>query len=259
MTESLRGKAIGDISRPAPLDRLLVRAAQRWPDQPFIWFDETVWTFREVDAAAQRVAQALISMGVRPGDRVGIWMSNRPEWVVAQFAVIRLGAVLVPLNTRLRTDDLAYALSDCGARAVFTQAGGGFSYLDVLAEIGEAGLCPELRHVIVANEESGAEYEESWIGWSALDGLAAACEREPAPASNPDEAAFILYTSGTTSAPKGAMLSHTNLNNAFNIAQNMREGDAVFVAYPLFAVTGCHNSVLAATIAGAGLSTSGAF
>lgn len=241
------------LERPSTIDSILVRRAARCPDAPFLHFEGACWTFQEVDTAVNRTAIALLELGVKPGERIALWMSNCPEWVIAQFAATRLGAILVPLNTRLRRDDLAYALSDCGARAVFTQANSaGFSYVELLQDILDANLCPELRHIVIAKED-GVDLTPPMMGWRALQEIGANSAMQPCPADQPSDLAYIAYTSGTTSAPKGAMLSHTNLNNAYNIAEVYFEGDTVFVTFPLFAVTGCHNTVLAAVIAGVSL------
>src|SRR5688572_15684455 len=83
------------------------RAARRWGTREALCFRGRRSTFVDVDAGIDRVAHGLIALGIRPGDKVALWMLNRPEWIEIAFAVMKIGGVLVPVNTRLRTDDVA--------------------------------------------------------------------------------------------------------------------------------------------------------
>src|SRR5512144_3431382 len=94
---------------------LPAHAARRWGPREAVCFKGRRITFAELAAGVDRVARGLIALGIRPGDKVALWMLNRPEWIEAAFAVIRIGAVLVPVNTRFRTDDVAYVLDQSGA------------------------------------------------------------------------------------------------------------------------------------------------
>lgn len=230
------------------VDALFRRAVKHWPDSPFVIDTEEI-SYRQMDSAVDQVARGLIALGVRPGDRVALWMSNIPEWIAVQFAVTRIGAVLAPINTRLRAADLAQLLADSGARVVVTQAGSGdVSYERILQEALAAGDgLPALEHVVLARSE--APGPAPFLDWSAFlaGGRNVAL---PPVAAAPDDLAYILYTSGSTSRPKGVMLSHASLNNALNIAIDYVQGDRIFLAYPLFAVTGCQNAVLVAVAVG---------
>lgn len=239
------------LDRPTTIDPILGAAAQRWPDRPFILFEGRRYTYAEVAAYVDRMARGLMSIGVEPGDRVALWMSNRIEWVVAQFAVTRLGGVLVPLNTRLRSVDIAHMLRDSGSVALITQRrADGFDYIDIVKDVLAEGHCPALQHVIVAAADIFLEHP--FLAWDdlATAGTGAGTELEPVPETDLDAMAYILYTSGTTGLPKGVMLAHRNLNNCFNLAGQMSDGDVFFLGYPLFAITGCHNTVLAAMLVG---------
>ena len=234
------------------VDQMLAHALAHWPDELFIAADGEELSYAEIGARVDALARGLTALGLAPGDRVALWMSNIWEWVVAQFAVTRCGAVLTPLNTRLRSDDLAHALRDSGARIVITQDHAGeFSYVATVRGLAEAGRVPALEHVVVARPAAGLA--APFVGWDAVLALGGAGTVEPRPALDPQRLAWILYTSGTTSLPKGVMLSHANLNNAFRLRRNLQRGDFNFLVFPLFAITGCHNAVLGALLVGAGL------
>jgi fatty-acyl-CoA synthase len=237
------------INRPTTIDPILASATERWAERPFIHFEGQSYSYGEVMADADRIARGLIALGVRSGDRVALWMSNRIEWIIAQFAVTRLGAVLVPLNTRLRSVDISHMLRDSGSVALITQhSAEGFNYIDVVREVLKEGGCPDLKRVIVAAPEG--ELESIFLSWAALADMADHADTDPVPETDINAMAYILYTSGTTGLPKGVMLSHRNLNNCFNLAGQMSDGDVFFLAYPLFAITGCHNTILATALVG---------
>lgn len=234
------------------VDQMLVHARAHWPEEIFIAADGVELRYAEVGARVDALARGLTALGLAPGDRVALWMSNIWEWVVAQFAVTRCGAVLTPLNTRLRSDDLAHALRDSGARVLITQDHAGeFSYVATVRGLVEAGRVPALAHVVVARPAPGLA--APLLGWDDVLARGRAGSAEPQPAQDAQQLAYILYTSGTTSRPKGVMLSHANLNNAFRTRRRLQRGDFNFLVFPLFAITGCHNAVLGALLVGAGL------
>lgn len=250
---------MGDFSRvnglrrfDTTVDGIFAAAVGRWPDRHFIETAEGSLTYAEVDRLAGFVAHALVRSGVKSGDRVAVWMSNIWEWVVVQFAVTKIGAVLTPINTRLRKEDLRQVLSDSGAKVLFTQAlTKGFSYLDVLNEFDPLRAAfPNLERVIVARPEG--PLPAYCTDWDSLvkEGEAVHGSVRVQPETNVDRMAYILYTSGTSSLPKGVMLSHRNLNNCFNMLWDFRDGEKLFLGYPLFAITGCHNAVLGMALLG---------
>ena len=239
----------GTIKRPATIDAIVSDAADHWAERPFVIFEGSTYTYADVSLRADRMALGLKSLGVEAGDRVALWMSNRIEWVVAQFAVTRLGAVLVPLNTRLRSVDIAHMLQDSGSVALITQhRAESFDYVDIVREVLAEDVCPNLQHIVVAAPEEALE--NPFVTWADVDAKGASSGGRPEPATDVDAMAYILYTSGTTGLPKGVMLSHRNLNNCFNLAGQMSDGDIFFLGYPLFAITGCHNTILAAALVG---------
>jgi fatty-acyl-CoA synthase len=232
------------------IDRMFSRALSRWPDRAFIVADGRSFTYGDMVTHVDRVAKGLLALGVRPGDRVAVWMSNIWEWVAIQFAVTRVGAVLTPLNTRLRVEDLRHTLRDSGAKVLLTQATSQeFSYVEVVREIlQDRSSVPDLQHVVVARPAGTVALP--FIAWDEFLARGAADRQELRPATDPNELAYILYTSGTTSRPKGVMLSHANLNNALRMAHDYKDADCTFLIYPMFAITGCHNAMLPTLMVG---------
>jgi len=183
------------------------------------------WTFAALDRASDRIVAGLAGQGIEPGDRIGLYCPNTPEFVVAYLGILKAGATVVPINLMLNPKEIAFILNDAGAK--------GFCYHQALAEAaGQArGLVPELRLSIRIGDGTGTHLS--------LDALMATPERPPTLALDADRhLAVILYTSGTTGQPKGAMLSHTNLRvNTASIRQalNLKPGrDRVLVVLPLF-------------------------
>lgn len=217
--------------------------AVRHPDlEAMVFRDERV-TFRAFGERSRALARGLRALGIGPGDRVALWMPNRPDWFAVQHACGRLGAVCVALNPRYRAHELEYILGQSGACAlVLTDRLGSVDFLgmleDVLPELPravpgelEAARLPALRHVIV-------DAEDPYPGCHRLADVAAA-GREPdapgLPPVGPDDIFTLLYTSGTTSFPKGAMITHRNcVPHGWNCGRvlGMAPGERVLHALP---------------------------
>jgi fatty-acyl-CoA synthase len=198
-------------------------------------------TYEELNARVDRLARGLLEIGVAKGDKVGLWMPNVPEWVVAYFAIARIGAVVVPMNTRYKTHEIQYILDDSEATTLF--AVGSFVGIDYIEMIGgiRDGL-PNLKHVVIVGEpgEEMHGFAEVVALGGGLLGDAALAEREAR--CNPSDNVFILYTSGTTGSPKGAMLSHHNIaKNAEQVTEVLHttEEDVFLIAVPFFHCFGC--------------------
>ncbi len=225
------------------------KAFSTWAKATFVIAGDIEFTYEQVSQAAAQSAHGLRELGVSPGDRVAVWMSNNIEWVVAQAAATLCGAVLVPLNTRLRDADLTPILADSGAKVLITQDNTAeFDYVSVVARMIESGTIPSVETVIVVGE---APKKEPYLSWRDL--LSSQPMQFEPQSPDLDDVCYILYTSGTTSAPKGVMLTHRNLNNSRSLAGGLVESDVILVEYPLFAITGCHNCVLAGINVGASL------
>ena len=218
----------------ATLGAMIDAVAARWPAGEAIVFGDERVTFAELRDRAVVLARGLAALGIRPGDRVAIWLPNRPAWYVAQHACARLGAVVVALNPRYRAHELGYILGQSGATALLlTDHLGAVDYFEVLhqvlpelphavpGEIESASL-PSLRHVIVDADDPYAGchrladvvaggHDAGAVGARGGDApRAVAGADRPAAAPQPDDVFTLLYTSGTTAFPKGAMISHRN-------------------------------------------------
>src|SRR5439155_6996326 len=146
-------------------------AAARWGDREALVFRERRYTFREIATEVDRVARGLIRAGVRPGEKVAIWLLNCPEWIFAMFALAKIGAVHVPINTRFRTVDLAQVLARSNATTLMTHdLSGPVDYLGMVRELasfdggGESrrvrsARLPDLERVVVLSDR---QYPGAW-------------------------------------------------------------------------------------------------
>jgi fatty-acyl-CoA synthase len=199
---------------------VLAAVAARHPTRTAIVFAETRITFAELRARVDAFAAGLAALGLDRGDTLGIWLPNRPLWFVAQYAAARAGIVVVALNPRYRARELAYILGQSGATALLlTDHLGAVDYFETLHEVvpelprgvpGELACptLPRLRHVLVDAEDPYpgclrvADVHDLGAG---NDGTARGIA-----GPSPDDVFTLLYTSGTTSFPKGAMITHRN-------------------------------------------------
>jgi fatty-acyl-CoA synthase len=200
------------------------------------------YTWRELREQADRFARGLWSLGIRPGDRVGLWSTNCVEWVVVHLGCARAGAILVNVNPAYRTHELAYTLRKSRMKALFLwERDARAEYAQILAEARQGQTLP-LEHVVVFGTPA----------WETL--LQAQCDIQPA--IKPDDVANIQYTSGTTGMPKGVMLTHRNqVNNGRMLAQGMRftERDRICVPLPMYHCFGCVIGTMSALASGAAI------
>jgi len=239
--------------------RMLFDNCARWPERPYIYFENEVLTFGSVHADAPVLAAALYHrFGVRKGDRVAIAMRNYPEWAVSFWACMLLGAVAVPVNAWGSGAEMAYVLVHSSARVIVADA----ERLERLSpHFDELG-----PRTVIAVRAQGAS-ADFIHAYGDLVEAHRASPPAPDPNLSPEDLATILYTSGTTGRPKGAVSTHRNIvtaivNGAFNSALShmRRTGELpepdphapppVYLnGVPLFHVGGC-NSGLAASMAG---------
>ncbi len=216
---------------------LLSRAAAEDPDRPAVKLDELVLTYGQLDEAVGRAAGLLRSLGIGPGERIGMQLPNVPYFPIVYYAGLRLGAVLVPMNPLLRDREVAYHLSDSGARLMV-----GWHQFEQPARAGSEAAGGEC--VIVAP----GEFERRLADAAAVPEVAERADDDPA---------VIIYTSGTTGTPKGATLVHANLRAGAQIGRDLVDAgpDSVTVAtLPLFHVFGM-NSIMNVTVRARGLMT----
>jgi fatty-acyl-CoA synthase len=240
--------------------QLVDQAAERWGEREALSFEGRRWSFAQFRAETDRVAKGLIAAGVQPGDHVCLWLVNRPEYLFTLFAVSKIGAVLVPINTRFRTRDMAYIVTQSDATTLISaQRSGPIDYLAMVEELlpglhqQQAGALeiptvPALRRVILLGDAP----VPGTLEWAAMLRHG---ERVPdlevhrrRDATDPDGTAFIMYTSGTTGFPKGVMQRYSVLRNVRDLASRlgMTPNDGALNYWPLFHVYGFWLALLSA-------------
>lgn len=209
-----------------PLDSILTEAAATWPDKPAVIDSAQTYTFRELDAAADRVAAGLAALGIRPGDRVLLQLPNSCQFAIALFGLLRAAAVPVMCLPGHRTAELGHFAEVSGAVALIVpDEAGGFDYRDMAGRL--AAEHPSLQHVIVDGENG------PFVAWSSIrDFDGPAVERA---AVDPGLPALLLVSGGTTGLPKLIARTHDDyVYNAVASAQacEMTAEDAYLVALP---------------------------
>jgi fatty-acyl-CoA synthase len=250
----------GDWFEKQTLGSLPERAARRWGAREALCFKGRRLTFADLAIGVDRAAKGLIALGIRPGDKVALWLLNRPEWIEAAFAVMKIGAVLVPINTRLRTEDVAYIADQSDSTAlILAERSGPIDYLAMVRELVPPGVVPaatrlpKLRHILLFGDEPRPDT----VGWSAVLAAGVAVDDAAlaarADAVDPEDLAFLMYTSGTTGFPKGAMHCHRMIRNvterAFRLA--ITEHDVIMMYLPLFHLFAFSEGMLMSMVSGA--------
>jgi fatty-acyl-CoA synthase len=245
----------------------LRQTAQRDPDRTALVGMGARMSFAQLDRAADEVAHGLRALGVARGDQVALWLTNSPDWVVCWMACTRIGAVLVPVNTRFKLEEVAYILRQSDARVLIAMdAYWGIDFLSMIdtfvpglhdaqpGRLQSPGL-PELRAVVLWNSVQAP-------GTTHLNALRAEGARrmaagEQLPAADPNDAVIIVYTSGTTGHPKGAMHGHIVMRNAANVARVMHiePGDVILGHMPFYHVAGAFTEVIPTILLGCTLVT----
>jgi acyl-CoA synthetase (AMP-forming)/AMP-acid ligase II len=224
--------------RPTSVWGMVADAASKHGEREALICGATRLTWAEVVEHSQRIAAGFRKLGLKRGDRVALLLGNRIEFPLILFAAAHQGLVTVLLGTRQQKPEIAYVLADCGAKALIHEA--------VLAErLPEASDVPDLAHRIVVGDEAASS------GFSVLSDNPPLAE--PAEVGEEDTA-MILYTSGTTGRPKGAMLAHCNIIHSammFCACMEMTAQDRSIAAVPLAHVTGVVANVMT-TVACAG-------
>lgn len=227
----------------------LRKTAAQYPDRECIIFPERGYriTYSKFDKLVDDYCIAMVKLGICADTKVGLWAPNCPEWPVISFAAARVGAVLVPINTHYKLEELRFALADSGIHTLFTIEGlKRTEYLDMLfsliPEIKASGdkkwrskLFPELENIVVISENSWkGTIKYSSLGgnnWERHHKLIESREKQ----FDCNSIASLQYTSGTTGQPKGVLLTHHNLlNNACSYLSISPERATVLCFLPLF-------------------------
>jgi cyclohexanecarboxylate-CoA ligase len=240
--------------QPTSFNALVAEQAARRGDQTFVFDSTTSLTYAGFRDKALRLAVGLRREGLRPGDRVAVQLPNWTELPLVASALSRIGAILVPIMPIYREDEVAYVLQHSGAVAAVTcQEFRGFGHLVMFQDLRSAA--PDLRTVYVARPPAGLDGSETAsLDSLVVDGNLPALEDEAGPDSSPDDGFLIVYTSGTTSRPKGCFHTFNTVRASANaIIKGLKytEQDVQFGPSPVTHSTGLVTSVLVPLIAGA--------
>src|SRR5215813_10838518 len=248
------GKTIG-----AALDE----AAERYGDKVATVFQTGEVTYSKLKQTADLVARGFLSLGIGKGDKVAIWMAGYAEWAYTYFALARIGAIMVPVNTRYRPEEIEYVLNKSKASVLILKEEPNKDYLSLLNELVPGVVVvasvmpnkrlPHLRKIVVSSERN-------LIGCMSFDDLEKLGESvadptltEAARKVTPEDIAMIQFTSGTTAMPKGALLYHVAmLRGAYYGSQILKltETDRFFSPQPFFHVGGSIKVMLAPIVSG---------
>ncbi|MCA9011509.1 MAG: AMP-binding protein [Planctomycetaceae bacterium] len=272
IANNLAQSAVSEAATPwldtLTIGEVLRQTAIRFREQDAVVFCSTGirWSWLEFDLDVDRVARALLAIGLRRGDRFGVWATNVPEWVLLQFATARIGVILVTINPSYRTNELACALRQAGIRGLaLIDSFKGTDYFSAVRELlpeltsHPPGMLastefPDLKWLITIR----GDFTDGVISWETfLEGAeSVSCEQLAAAEWEVmwTDAINIQFTSGTTGTPKGATLSHRNiLLNAWysGLCQKLTSLDRICIPVPLYHCFGCVLGSLCSVVHGA--------
>ncbi|HEV2948141.1 MAG TPA: AMP-binding protein, partial [Gemmataceae bacterium] len=253
--------------------QVLQKTAERYPNQDALVFPKLSYrrSYAEFHADVGKAACALVALGVERGEHVGIWATNWPEWVILQFAVAQVGAVLVNINPSYRAHELEYVLNQADITTLFlTDRFKSSDYESLLNQV-----CPELPHCVPGQLQSktcpklrrvisikNGKLPGAW-NWQEFIAQASGVASAPRGALQQRQAEItaadvvnIQYTSGTTGFPKGAMLTHRNLlMNAYYVGQRLHlsERDRICIPVPFYHCFGCVLGTLVCAVYGSAM------
>ncbi|KNZ69992.1 o-succinylbenzoate--CoA ligase [Thermincola ferriacetica] len=211
------------------LGEMITAGAKEFADRPALKFKGRTWPYKELDEQANKVANGLKRLGIGKGDRVGLLMLNSSYFVISYFAIVKLGAIVVPVNVMFKAEELIYQLNDAGVSALITAPL--FMPLVTLAQ----PQIVSLKYIVVQDLEQDYSAVGTVSMQSMLKNESGSLDLDYAVSS--DDVAVLLYTSGTTGNPKGAMITHHNmLANAAATKEATASGypDSTVCVLPMF-------------------------
>ncbi|MFF3289171.1 FadD3 family acyl-CoA ligase [Streptomyces sp. NPDC003023] len=235
------------------IPRLVRSAARRYGQREAVVCGRTRVSYEELGQRVERAAAACIAFGLRKGDRVAIWAPNTLDWIVAALGAVGAGGVLVPLNTRFKGTEAAYVLRGSRARLLFVT--GTFLGTSYVASLRRADVeLPDLEQVVVLADSAPDDYR-TWKDFLAGgDAVGAARVRDRADTVTAEDPSDIVYTSGTTGRPKGAVITHAQTLRCYDLwseLAGLREGDRYLIVNPFFHTFGYKAGIIACLTRGA--------
>lgn len=250
--------------------QLLEKTASEYGSNDAVVYNELGlrYTYTEFAKVCRRVARGLMSLGIEKGEHIAIWATNKPEWIISQFATAKMGGVLVTVNTNYRKSELEYLLKQSDAKTIILmEKYKDHSYVETLYEIIpelktakrgklQSQKLPKLKNIIMLGETR----HPGTFSWEDIIRGSTKISEETLDIRmnelNPEDVINIQYTSGTTGFPKGVMLTHSNLvNNGRNVAACLKftQKDRLCIPVPLFHCFGCSLGTMACASVGAAM------
>jgi crotonobetaine/carnitine-CoA ligase len=205
--------------------QLLESRVRQHPDKAFLIFEDQIISYADFDTTVNRVASGFLRLGIRAGDRVCVMLSNCPEFLYAWFGLMKIGAILVPINSAFRRTETQYIVQHAEAAAIVVDAVTGPVVADIAGHL--SGAC---QRISLATTPAAGD-----IAWS--DVLAGPSTSAPMVEVDANSVASLMYTSGTTGQPKGVMQPHRSYviaGESFAMRAGLRADDRVLTVLPLF-------------------------
>ena len=226
------------------IQQLLDSRVRQHPDKAFVIFEDQVISYADFDTTVNRVARGFLRLGIRAGDRVCVMLSNCPEFLYAWFGLMKIGAILVPINSAFRQTETQYIVQHAEAAAIVVDAATGPVVADIAAHLPWG--CPRIS---LATTPAAGD-----IAWAEV--LAGPSPAAPMVEVDTSSVASLIYTSGTTGQPKGVMQPHRSYviaGESFAMRAGLRADDRVLAVLPLFHANAQFYSTMGTLVAGATL------